>query len=156
MITHSQGPGQLTTDMKEMLDGLTGLPGGLTSLSVLGVTYTIADFEAKLGGYHGTYAAVVQAEIAHGSAIDARDLVAPEAEAFVAAARAAFKAALGKKAPALKNLGIEPDKTPAPLTTEQQTERIAKAKATRIARHTMGKKAKSKIKGQPPTPPAGP
>ena len=47
----------------------------------------------------------------------------------------------------LADYGIEPRKSPTPLTTEQKSAAVAKAEATRKARGTTGKKAKLAIKG---------
>jgi hypothetical protein len=156
MTKSTKSPGETKKQLKEMIDGLVTPPGALTSLSVLGVSYAMPELSAKVASYYATYDGADAAEVKYAEALETRDLIAPEAEEFVSATRQALKAALGRKAPALKELGIEPDKTPAPLTTEQKAARNAKAAATRIARHTMGKKAKSKIKGAPPAPPAGP
>ena len=56
---------------------------------------------------------------------------------------------------ALETVGVTPNKTPAPLTPEQEVAKVAKAKATRAARHTMGKNQKAAIKGQVPPPKTG-
>ena len=50
----------------------------------------------------------------------------------------------------LSEFGIAARKPRAALTTQAQGDRIAKCKATRVARHTMGKKEKAKIKGTVP------
>jgi hypothetical protein len=51
--------------------------------------------------------------------------------------------------------GITPDHEPTPLTVEQKAAKVAKAKATRAARHTLGPKQKKAITGATPqTPPA--
>jgi hypothetical protein len=155
--TTNTSPGVLNTQMQEMIDGLATPPAGLTSLAILGVTYAMPEVAQKLGDFHATYDAADAAEVKYNEALQTRALIAPDAEKFVSATRGALKAALGRQAPGLKQFGIEPEKAPAPATTEQKVERVAKAKATRIARHTLGKKAKSKIKGTPPaSPPAGP
>jgi hypothetical protein len=48
------------------------------------------------------------------------------------------------------DFGIAPRKPRAALTTEAEGDRIEKWRATRVARHTMGKKEKAKIKGTVP------
>jgi hypothetical protein len=60
----------------------------------------------------------------------------------------------------LADFGIEPRKSPAPLTAEQKAAAAAKRLATRQARHTMGKRQRAKVKapaiapatGTPPKP----
>jgi hypothetical protein len=64
----------------------------------------------------------------------------------------------GKDSPVLADFGFTPSKR-TPLTPEQLVARAQKAAATRVARGTMGKKQKAKIKGTvattaPATPPA--
>jgi hypothetical protein len=48
---------------------------------------------------------------------------------------------------ALSLFGLAPRKVPAPPTLEEKEVRVAKAKATRLARGTMGPRAKAKVKG---------
>jgi hypothetical protein len=53
-----------------------------------------------------------------------------------------------RSAPAtLADFGVAPAKVRTPLTVEQQAAAVAKGKATRLARHTMGKVQKLKVKG---------
>ena len=51
----------------------------------------------------------------------------------------------------LSVFGLLPRKVAPPLTIEQKAEKAAKAKATRLARNTMGPKAKAKVKGTVPS-----
>lgn len=57
----------------------------------------------------------------------------------------------------LTTFGIVPKKVPVPLTVAQKADRQAKIEATRLARGTMGPKAKAKVKGvvAPAAPAAG-
>jgi hypothetical protein len=50
----------------------------------------------------------------------------------------------------LADFGLQPRKAPTPLTVEQKAAAAAKAKATRAARHTMGKQQKKAVKGTTP------
>lgn len=152
-MNSSTGPAPLHALMKGIITGIPKLPQGLTSLSVLGTTYTMPQLAAKLGTYEATYASADAAELAKHTALEARNGIEVEAHDFVMATTIAFKAALGRKAAALEVVGIAPDKVAAPLTAEQKVQKAAKASATRKARHTMGPKAKSKVKGQVPAPP---
>ncbi|MGH7437790.1 MAG: hypothetical protein ACRENE_19100 [Polyangiaceae bacterium] len=47
----------------------------------------------------------------------------------------------------LADFGVAPPKARTPLTVDQQAAAVAKGKATRSARHTMGKVQKKKVKG---------
>jgi hypothetical protein len=155
-MSTSTNNAKVHAQMKAIIAGLPKVPATVTSVAVLGTTYTITALEAKLGGYEETYDAEDQAAVNHHMAQDAVAKIAVEATGFVAATKAALKAALGRKSAALEPVGITPDKTPAPLTTEQSAEKVAKSRATRAARHTVGPKAKAKIKGQVPPAPAQP
>lgn len=136
--------------LKKIVPGLANLPSTLTSLSVLGQTFTIADLTTKLKSYEATFDAEDAAKQEADAAEQKSQEAAVEAVPFVAATKASIKAALGRKSVALAPVGIDPDKTPPPLTPAQEQARTAKALATRAARHTMGPKQKAKIKGQPP------
>ena len=57
-------------------------------------------------------------------------------------------------APALlADYGLSPRKAPKPLSTDEQAQAVAKRKATRAARHTMGTQQRKKVKGVVPTTP---
>jgi hypothetical protein len=56
----------------------------------------------------------------------------------------------GDQATLLADFGLAPPKVPAPRTAEQKALAAERNKATRAARHTMGKKQKKNIKGQVP------
>ena len=55
----------------------------------------------------------------------------------------------GRSPSALADFGLEPSKKTGPRTAEAKAVMVEKAKATRIERHTMGKRQKLKIKGKP-------
>jgi hypothetical protein len=56
----------------------------------------------------------------------------------------------------LADFGFAPSKAPGPKTVRTKAEAVEKAKATREARHTMGKRQKEHIKGQPAADPPAP
>jgi hypothetical protein len=141
--------------MSEQLKGLiTGLtdspPQEVTSLLVNGKKYKVAELLAALTAYADKYEATDEAFTAFRTALEERVAIEPEAVHLVQGVRTVLKGMYGKKSVALETYGITPDKEPVPLTPEQEVVKVAKAKATRIARHTLGKKQKEKIKGQWP------
>jgi hypothetical protein len=151
-------PAKVLEALEGISDGLkqSGLPVGATQITAGGKTSTLAELQAEVDGYVVTYKAPVQLEEQLAVAVKDRDAQAPAILGRLSAVRGAIKSALGPKSPALSKYAIAPDKEPAPLTLEQKTERAAKAKATRAARHTMGPKQKKAIKGEVPpaqTPP---
>jgi hypothetical protein len=56
-------------------------------------------------------------------------------------------AANGNTSSVLADYGLTPRKARAPMTTDQQAAAVAKRKATRAARHTMGSVQKKAVKG---------
>jgi len=142
---------------KAILAGLGKLPSTVTSITVLTNTYTIAALTTTLEGYIATLDAVDTTHATYVAALETAQTDAPAITEFVAALKAALKAALGRKSSALTTVGVKPDKTPETLTPAQEAAKVAKAAATRAARHTMGPKQKARIKGTvpaTPTPPA--
>jgi hypothetical protein len=68
---------------------------------------------------------------------------------YYAALKAAVISYFGAKSPQLVKFGLEPRKTPAPLTSMQLAVRAAKVKATRQQRGTKGPVQKAGIKAGP-------
>jgi hypothetical protein len=134
--------------MADLIDGLTSTPPpGVTTVVVNGTTFTMPELLAQLGIYHAAFTKAEQAEDARALAVKEREDIAVAAAKLLAGARTLLKGMLGKQNPALTAFGIAPDKTPTPLTVEQEVAKVAKGKATRVARHTMGKKQKAKLHG---------
>jgi hypothetical protein len=153
MASKERSAGRVHAGLKALIGGLPNMPPGITAVTVLGNTYTLPDLGTKLSSYAAKYATAETLTTQAKVAVDARDAEAAEAREFLSATKGAIKNALGRKSPALQTVGVTPEKTPAPPTAEEKQQRVAKAKATREARHTMGKKQKAKIKGQvPPAP----
>jgi hypothetical protein len=141
----------MKTSLRALAAGLAAAPpGGQPTLFFDGKTVSTADLQAKLDTHADTYQAVEDAYVVYQKAIAARDAIAPQAKELRDHARTAVKAALGKKNPELLKYGITPDKDVRPLTTAEEAAKVAKAKATRAARHTMGKKQKLAITGEGP------
>lgn len=103
-------------------------------------------------------AKLLQASIDASQAADAAKLVwlatvrkATEVEATTApilrALRAFVRAAIGETSATLADFGIQPRKAPKKLTTEEKVLAVEKTRATRAARHTMGKHQREKIVG---------
>jgi hypothetical protein len=149
----SRDIGKLHELMKSMMTGIANLPPGVTSLTVQNKTYTLDEIKAQVTAFEAVFADAEQAELDYHLAIDARQEVEPDATKFMSDLKSAVKAGLGKRSPNLTVVGVTPDKTPTPLTAEQQVVKVDRAAATRAARRTVGPRAKAKIKGQ--LPPAG-
>jgi hypothetical protein len=148
---------KLLGSINAMVTGLKAEPpAGLTALGVGGKSYSLADLETKLTTYGGMLQGLVDAETAVEAAHLVLVQVGPELTLFVQQAQGAIKGALGKKSASLPVYGLAADKTPAPLTAEKEAQKVARMRATRKARNTMGKRQKAAVKGQVPPAPAAP
>ena len=137
---------------KKIAEGVDKHFSKVKSLTVGGTTYTPKDLLA-----------VLNAENDASSAVDSTrtqlvDQVATHRTAKVkaAAVRSALKVYIlgtyGKKAvQMLGDFGMSAPKATGKRTVETKVQAVAQAKATREARHTMGKKQKASIKGTVPT-----
>jgi hypothetical protein len=155
--TSSYTPGKMTRQLKDLITGLTqNPPPNVTSLLVDGKTYTLQELLTALSAYAALYNAVDRAHATFRAAFETRSEIEPDASHLVQGVRAVLKGMFGKKSVALESYGIRPEKEPASLTAEQEVVKVAKAKATRKARHTMGPRQRAKIKGQTPSTPTTP
>ena len=140
-----------------LLVGLTKLPSGVTSIMVDGMVYQVPDLVTKLTTLKALFDAADAALRAYKKALASLGGTYDDTVTFVQNTRATVKPMIGRKSADLVDYGLKPDKTPAALTVEQTTTKVAKNKATRKARGTMGPKQKAAIHGtvpaEPPAPP---
>jgi hypothetical protein len=158
-MSQPSNPANVKAELEGLIRGLTkSPPGGHSELVVGGQNVVIADLVKELQGHAAKYHAVEQTEKQHKTALAERDAIEEQAVSRCQQVRAAVKGALGATNPALADYDIAPNKQRRALTTEEEAAKVAKAKATRAARHTMGKRQKEAIKGQVPpggSPPNG-
>jgi hypothetical protein len=117
------------------------------SLMFGGVSYTPAQVEAFLQTIVDLRTAVDKAKADTKAKIAAEKAQMSALRGQVAAYVAYIRATFGSAPDILAAFGLKPKKARAPLTTEKKAAAIAKTQATRTARHTMGPKAKKKVKG---------
>ena len=154
MAKESTNPGKTHKQLSDLVTGLTDTPpAGVTSMAVNGKSYALADLIALLAGYAGIYLAAEKAEEAHRLALESRAAIEEDAEKLLQGTRGVVKTMVGKTSSTNTQYGITPNKKPAPLSPEKAVVKVAKAKATRAARHTMGKNQKKAITGQVPPDP---
>ena len=150
-----------------MLGGAkTVLPPG-SSVVVNGQKMTQAQLVAALEVIVLLFTSVEDQQLALDKARAARKVGLPGAKETLLGLKAALMAFFGPRDPLLAKFGIRASKRPPALTSEQKALRAAKAKLTRAARHTLGKKKKLEIQtlgtptltlgpdGSTITPPAG-
>jgi hypothetical protein len=150
MSTTNVTPGSLLKSFNDLAAGLASSPpGGQPAIVIEGQSVPVSTLLAELQGYAIAYQAVEDAEQVYKRAIAARDAVASGAQRRREAIRASIKGTLGRMNPALEAYGMSPDREQRALTAEEEVAKVAKARATRAARHTMGKRQRLAIKGQP-------
>ena len=116
-------------------------------LPVAGGTFTAAEIIAQLQKLIDLRAAVEVARAATTAKVAAETAQAPALLAFMRDVVQFVRAAFGGQADVIVDFGLEPKKTPAPLTAEQKAAATVKRKATRAARGTTSAKIKKGIKG---------
>jgi hypothetical protein len=119
----------------------------MASVMIDGAVETMTALATEVTGYQTVYKAASDAEGARTKAVQAREAIAPTAEARVQLVSEALKVALGKHSPDLTTYGVTPEKVPRTLSSAQKQTRAEKADATRKARNTLGSRQKKAIKG---------
>jgi hypothetical protein len=151
---------QQTADQK-LIDGLTKHGSTVPSLMIGGQSYTTAAIIGLLQGRIATATTVTNSHAAWQGAVQADRDERTKTKPFVSGLRKALQVAFAGSIEPLADFGLKPPKARPPRTPEQKAASVAKAEATRAARHTMGSKQKAAIKGTvpgaaPATQPAAP
>jgi hypothetical protein len=159
--TKSNAQQQQTAD-QALIDGFTKHAATIPSSLLIGgvqipTTTVISTLQARIAAR----AATAPAKASYQALVKADQDERASTKALVSGARQAILLMFAGQIATLADFALKPRKVPAPLTPEQQAAKVAKAKATRAARHTMGPAQKAKITGATPqgdatpvTPPA--
>jgi hypothetical protein len=148
---------QQQTGDQHLIDGLTKHASTLPSLTFVGESHPTAAIIAVLQTRIASANAVSPAKATWQSTVQADRDERAKTTAYVSGLRQALQLAFAGSVDALADFGLKRRKQTAPRTPEQKAAAVAKAKATRAARHTMGSKQKAKVKGAvPQTAPASP
>jgi hypothetical protein len=142
---------QMTAD-QSLIAGLTKHAATLASLLIAGASVLTTDLVTMLQARIAAIQAAIAAHAALTAAVAAAHAEIAKTAALVSGARQALKIAFAGQATTLGDFGLTPPKARTPLTTEEKAAAIAKAQATRAARHTMGSKQKAKVTGSSPAP----
>ncbi len=121
-----------------------------TSLFLEGKSYTAAEAVALLQERLDVTSTADAAYATWLSKVDAERAKVTETKKFVSALRKLVVAMFGSSVETLADFGIAPRKQPAALKTEDLSLKVARQRATRAARHTLGSKQRSKIVGEVP------
>jgi hypothetical protein len=134
---------------QKLADGLAKHRQALAALMIGGASHTVDDILAIL---QTRLAAAVAAESTRATwqtAVKADRDERAKTKTFVSGLRQALQVAFTGSIDALADFGLAPRKQRV-VTPEKKAAAAAKAKATRIARHTVGPKKKLAIKGTVP------
>jgi len=112
-----------------------------------GQTKTVDEITSGLQTVVTNRANVVAARAGLKSQVETEQTQLPALMTLVSAVLAFVRFNFGSDPGALADFGLEPHKTPTPLTAEQKAVAAAKRQATRDARGTKGPKAKKEIHG---------
>jgi hypothetical protein len=142
---------------QHLIDGLKKhFPKGV-SFTVAGKKYTLSQVVSLLQARIDATRSTSVAQEAWISTAEAERTMISETHPVLEGVRATLLTTLDPSQVPLSDFGIAPRRTAATLTTKEQGDRITKWRATREARHTLGRKQKAKIKGAVPvTPPEAP
>jgi hypothetical protein len=121
-------------------------------LVLAGKTFTAAEAVQFLQERVDAASSVKTLTAAVTNAVAAEKAKVAETKKYVSALRQLVHAMFGTNAETLADFGIALHQQATPPTTEQMALRIARGKATRVARHTATPKQKAKIKGVVETP----
>jgi hypothetical protein len=139
---------QQVADQK-IVDGLTKHASTIASLVIGGTSFTTAAIIGVVQARLATSNAAQTTRATWRNAVKADKDERAQTRAFMAGLRKALHVAFDSSIDVLADFGLTPPKKHV-VTPEQKAAAAAKAHATREARHTMGKKQKSKIKGTVP------
>jgi hypothetical protein len=143
---------EITADQK-LIDGLNKHATTITSIVIGGAAATTKDIVATLQSRIDSAKAASSTRATWLAAVQAYQAERVKTRTYVSGLRQSLLVAFAGQVDTLADFGLTPRK-PRVLTPEQKLAAAAKAKATRAARHTMGKKQKAAIKGTVATPTA--
>ena len=141
--------------VKKLIAGANLHMSGITNVTLNNVLYTPSTLLAFLQSYVDLFDSVQAAKATYVDKLKTQRTLAPPLRLIVAAFVAYVRAAFGSSPEVLNDFGLKPHKAKTPPTAEQKVKAAVKAKATRAARHTLGKRQKLAIHGQAPGAAAG-
>jgi hypothetical protein len=133
-----------------MSAGLTKNHKKTDKFVVEGRELTVGELAALLDGRVQAAQAVDLKRREHSAAVAACRATVAESRPVVSGVRTQLISQLGATSPALADYGIPPRKTRQAATVEKLAVKVAKGKATRTVRHTVGPKKRLSIKGTVP------
>jgi hypothetical protein len=140
------GKGQVAAEAKQLIAGVAKHLGATTQVVILGSSLTPAEITTKLQSIVTLRSDVDAAKASTKAKLAAEKADMPALRTFMRALSSYVKAAYGSQPDVLADFGILP-KARVQATVEGKAGAVAKRKATRAARHTMGTRQKHGVKG---------
>jgi hypothetical protein len=139
----------LTAADQSLLDGINKHAPAIPSVIVSGAAVPLKDITSNLQARIAAAKNVAPAKATWLAAVQADRDQRAKTKALVGALKQTLELVFAGQVETLADFGLTGRKT-AVVTPETRVAAAAKAKATRTARHTLGKKQKAKIKGAVP------
>ena len=142
-----------------LIDGFTKHQATIpASFIIAGAAVPTTTIVSTLQSRIAARAAVASAKASYQAVVQANRNQLDTSQGLVSGAREAVKVMFAGKVDTLGDFGLKPRKARTQRSPEEKAVSVAKAKATRKARHTMGPREKLKITGENPQglPPAAP
>ncbi len=139
----------IEAEYKTLINGINTELAGVDSFVINGITYSRADLLAQLQSRITASEATKTARTALHNAVNSEQDLQQQMLLVRAGMRAYLVSRFGKGSGKLQLFGFAQTKT-TQKTAQSKAAAVAKAKATRTARGTLGKKQKSGIKGVVP------
>jgi hypothetical protein len=147
-MSKGTGKSNQATRVKQLILGTKKhFPNGSETLHVGGATFTVSALTQLMQDFVDQREAVEASKAATKAKIETERTRAPSQIATIVAFETIARGMFGNSADALADFGLASHKTRVPLTAEEKAVAVAKRKATRAARHTLGKNQKKDIKG---------
>jgi hypothetical protein len=147
-MIQGKGKNELAAQVKQFIAGANKhFPNGSQPLQVGGVTSTVAGVTGLMQAFVDNRDAVEVSKAATKAKIETERVQSPAQLAVIRAFETVVRGTFGNSADVLADFGLAPPKARTPMTAEEKAVAAAKRKATRTARHTMGKNQKKSVQG---------
>jgi len=146
MATNNKSKGQVVALAKQLIAGTAKHLAKGTQVSFGGSSFTPDQITSELQSIVDLRTDASAARAAAKAKVATETAKMPALHTFISGYVSFIKVAYGTSPDVLADFGINP-KARAPLTVEAKALAVAKRKATRAARHTMGAKQKLGVKG---------
>jgi hypothetical protein len=133
-----------------LIDGFQKHASTIPSWIIAGTSVPTATIISTLQARIAARAATAPAKATYQALVKADQDERTKSQALVSGAKQTVQAMFAGQIETLGDFGLKPRKAPTPRTPEQKAASVAKAKATRAARHTMGPVQKAQITGANP------